>query len=116
MESHEEPLVQLSDLFAGMVRYSHEEGETCCGWIEANPSPEQQMIPGLSEEPELKLVCSRTQECRYLLIGNFYKTCRKHKLGISIRTKKYLWTPNPMNPINFWHYTPQGDYDKSPKA
>ena len=24
------------------------------------------------------------------------------------------WTPNPDNPVNFWHYTPQGGYDRAP--
>jgi hypothetical protein len=112
MESHEEAMIQLADLFAGMARYSHEEGETCCGWLEVNQQPEQLPFPELSDGMMVK--CSRTQECRYQLIGELCRTCRRYRLGVSLRTKKYLWTPNPQNPINFWHYTPQGDYDRAP--
>ena len=37
-----------------------------------------------------------------------------HKLGVSLKTNNRLQTFNRNNPINFWNYEPQGDYDKAP--
>lgn len=112
--SHEEPLVQLADLFAGMVRYSHEKGEKCCKWLASKGNPDQLPLSDFSTDGDTVPEYSRSEECRFQLIGELNKICKKHRLGVSLTTGKRLWTPNPVNPVNFWHYIPQGDYDKAP--
>ena len=57
---------------------------------------------------------TRIKECRYQLIGELDRICKNCKLGVSLGGIKRLWTPNRTNPINFWNYEPQGDYDKAP--
>jgi len=58
---------------------------------------------------------SKSDRCRYQLIGEVNAIYKINSLGVSLRTMKRLWTPyHPANPINFWNYEPQGDYDKAP--
>ena len=49
---------------------------------------------------------SQTNRCRYRIIGELYSLCGKHKLWVSVKTKKHLWTRKHNSPVNFW------DYDK----
>jgi len=112
--SHEEPLVQLADLFAGMARYSHEQGTECCRWLASKGNLDQPPLPDFTTDGDTAEEYSKSGECRFQLIGELSKLCKKHRLGVSLKTEKRLWTPNPDNPVNFWHYTPQGDYDKAP--
>jgi len=112
--SHEEPLVQLADLFAGMARYSHEQGAECCRWLASKGNPDQPPLPNFTTAGDTAEQYSKSGECRFQLIGELSKLCEKHRLGVSLKTEKRLRTPNPNNPVNFWHYTPQGDYDKAP--
>lgn len=37
-------------------------------------------------------------------------------LGVSLEKNQYLHTYNPTNPIKFWHYKPQGEYDAAPRT
>lgn len=112
--SHDEPLVQLADLFAGMARYSHEKGTECCSWLAGKGNPDQLPLPDFIAAGDTAQGYSRSEECRFQLIGELNKICKKYRLRVSLETKKRLWTPNPAYPVNFWHYTPQGDYDKAP--
>jgi hypothetical protein len=112
--SHEEPLVQLADLFAGMARYSHEQGTECCIWLASKGNPDQLPLLDFSTDDDTTEEYSSSQECRFQLIGELSKICKNHRLGVSLKTEKRLWSPNPNNPVNFWLYTPQGDYDKAP--
>ncbi len=114
VESHEEPLVQLADLFSGMARYSHEQGTECCSWLASKGNPDQLPLPDPSAGGDTAQEYSRSEECRFQLIGELNRICKKYRLGVSLKTEKRLWTPNPNSPVNFWHYTPQGDYDKAP--
>ena len=57
---------------------------------------------------------SNTDEKRLRLIYDFAKCCKDSKLGVSINTHSFLITPDPKNPINFWHYEPQHEEDKAP--
>ena len=112
--SHEEPLVQLADLFAGMARYSYEQGMECCRWLSSKGNPDQLPLPDFAIDGYTAEEFSKSGECRFQLIGELSKLCKKHRLGVSLKTEKRLWTPNPDNPVNFWRYTPQGGYDKAP--
>lgn len=51
---------------------------------------------------------------RYRLLDWFNKECKNMRLGVSLDSNKCLHTFKPENPINFWFYKPQGEYDKAP--
>jgi hypothetical protein len=114
VDSVRDPLVQLADLFAGMARYSHEDGRQCVQWLESRVSKWQSRFKGLCPTNSASDVRTRKRVCAYQLIGQLYKLCRQHKLYVSIREKGYLWTRICSNPVNFWPYEPQGSYDKAP--
>lgn len=102
LPSIQEPLIQLADFFAGLARFSHEEDVDCTNWVIGQKNRRQQKMK-LCQENKVNNV-NRTRECRYKLIGELYYLCRKHRLGVSIRTKKHLNTWRPNYPINFWDY------------
>ena len=102
LNSAEEPLVQLADLFAGMARFSHEDNVNCAEWVERWRDVKQgELIPYMARNNGN---ITRSKECRYRLIGGLYFLCRRHGLYVSIRSENHLKTWRPQNPINFWDY------------
>jgi hypothetical protein len=116
MKSHQEPLIQLADLFAGMARFTREKGEQCIRWLDSQENKEQISLPLFPNENDEVDEVNRTEQNRFHLIGEFNGLCKRYTLGISLRSKKYLWTPNSTNSINFWSYEPQHEYDKAPTS
>jgi len=119
VESHEEPLVQIADLFAGLGRFSYEKGPECCKWLTTYGNPNQYQLPNFLVATDtinkyLNSKYSKSDECRYQLIGELNRICKKHSLSVSLDTEKRLRTKNPAKAVNFWPYEPQGDYDKAP--
>lgn len=106
--SHEEPLIQAADLFSGLMVFSREKYQEYCIWKQQN----QNQLSLFPAEDNKKL--SNKERFRSKLLDNFYLMCRTHKLGVSLHEEQCLRTFNPRYPINFWPYTPQGDYDKAP--
>lgn len=114
VDSIEEPLVQLADLFAGMARYSYEDGPQCVQWLDSQVSKRQLKFKKLCPMNNIRDRHTRKRECLYQLIGKLYRLCGQHKLYVSIHEKGCLWTRICSEPINFWSYEPQGSYDKAP--
>jgi len=102
LPSINEPLIQIADLFAGMARFSHEEKVDCTKWV-INQKNGWQPKMQLGEANKTSGI-SQTKVCRYQIIGEVCSLCSKHRLGVSIKTKKHLNTWRPKNPINFWDY------------
>ncbi len=46
-------------------------------------------------------------------LKNKIRCCKKHKLGVSLKSSEGLWTPNPGNPINFWTFKAQSSNEKT---
>ncbi len=113
-DSLHEPLIQLADIFAGMGRFSREEGDQCIQWLNTRGNLEQLKLPNFPCGSDAMDDIIETKQNRYKLIGEFYHTCRRNKMGVSLRDERCLWTPNPSNPINFWNYEPQHEFDKAP--
>ncbi len=110
LKSHEEPLIQLADLFAGIACFSRKKSDEC--WVEYNKRKKQQSL--FNEETEIKNKISKADLNRCELVFKIYELCKKSNLKVSLESKKYLWTPDPLYPINFWHYEPQHEKDKAP--
>lgn len=115
-DSKQEPLIQLADVFAGMGRFSAEKKDKLQNFLlELNyaKSPQLTLFEEPRTSPETNL--SLAEKARFELITFFDGLCKKHTLGVSLRTKGYLWTPPKRSyPINFWFYKPQHEFDKAP--
>jgi hypothetical protein len=107
-----EPLVQLADLFAGFHWFSILYGLECLRFISKENTKNQKFL--FEEFENITEDYNKTKVNRFLLIKKMDELCKKHKLGVSLKTNKHLWTPQPDYPINFWLYEPQGEYDKAP--
>lgn len=108
LASHKEPLIQFADIFAGIACFSRENGEECITWIES--LREKNQLPLFPEKTKILVEPSLTKRNRFALIWEL----KKYRLRISLKSRGYLWTREPSNPINFWNYEPQHEKDKAP--
>ena len=106
-DSTDEPLVQVADLFAGMAVYSTAAYHKIKGWRRSRS-------PTLFDTDSTAKAFSNGDRLRCAFIDDFDRQCKNSKLGVSLRSQQRLRTMNPKYPLNFWHYEPQGDYDKAP--
>jgi hypothetical protein len=107
IKSHEQPCCQIADLFAGLSIFSRTNYDNYEKWMDYT-TPTLHLFP--REQPEI----SNAEENRFPVLKKFYTGCKDKKLGVGLEKKRYLYTRDPKNPINFWHYTPQHDEDKAP--
>jgi len=115
LDSLYEPLIQLADLFAGMARFVKEEGKQCIQWLDYCRNKNQLSLPSFINREDTIDETIITKQNRFQLIGEFNNLCKHYRMGVSLRQKRCLWTPDPTKPINFWNYEPQHEYDKAPK-
>jgi hypothetical protein len=106
--SSDHALLQVADLFAGMAVFSKEKYDEYKAWLKSN-SPQLSLL-----KEEVHENWSNSDRERFRVLKAFDDTCKENKLGVSLNTKRGLWTPDPKNPINFWIYEPQHPEDKAP--
>jgi len=109
IRSDQHPLLQLADLFAGLAAFSHEQFGDYQEWLRAISSQQSLFNQAGSINP------SRSSRERYQVLNRFDTLCKQHKLGVSLRKRRGLLTPDPNKPINFWLYEPQRPEDKAPQ-
>ncbi len=108
MKSHESPLVQVADLFAGIGAYSHDSFQKYQEW-KRRASPQ---IPlGLFKK---QTDISNTDCERCSVLDHLNTGCKKHKLSIALESKKGFVSHKPNMPINFWLYDTQHSEDEAP--
>lgn len=107
VNSHEAPLCQLADLFAGLASFAALRYEDFFLW-------QQQEGPNFSLLPAAAVPVSNADRFRFRLLDHLYSECKRHKAGVSLRRKQRLYTYNPSQSLNFWPYEPQGEYDRAP--
>ena len=103
VDSVEEPLVQLADLFAGMARFSHDSKEydvNCAEWLKRSKHEKQGELIKIMKQDSWNI--PKSVECRYGVIGSMVSICHSHSLYVSINSENHLRTYRPKNPINFW--------------
>jgi hypothetical protein len=93
-----------------LAAFSHERFDEYQKWLHT-VSPQ----PPLINEAKACVDPSRASQERFQVLKKFDETCKERKLGVSLKTKKGLWTPDPQRPINFWLYEPQHPEDKAPQ-
>lgn len=109
VRSHEEPLCQIADLFAGIGAYSYSVFDRYSHWITQN----QSQIPLAFDKPqELKLTNSERE--RFVVLKTLSESCKSQSLGVGLVSSSGLRTYKPSYPLNFWKYEPQSDSDKAP--
>jgi len=108
--SQEQPLLQLADLFAGMAVFSRCQFDAYQEWLKTQSG----QPPLIETDEETTAQSSKRSILRFQVLQHFDEACKKHKLGVSLKRKRGLWTPDPQKPINFWMYEPQQPEDKAP--
>jgi hypothetical protein len=108
VSSRDTHLAQAADLFAGLGTFSYEYFDVYKSWERQNSSQ-----PELFESSPPQEFSSKEEEHSRVL-NNFIVQAKKYSLDVSFNSFGGLCTPNPSNPINFWFYRPQHEYDKAP--
>jgi len=101
LDSAGEPLVQVADEFAGIARFLHEDNGGFAEWVARGDGRQGELMPSTAWD---KGKMTKSQECRYRLIGRLYHLCRRHGLYVSLGSGKHLRTSRRQSPINFWDY------------
>ena len=107
VDSKDNVLVQVADFFAGLSVFSKEKLGLYVDW-KFEKRGQQRLVP------VEKIDLSKKDRRRFKILSYFEEGCEKLKIGVVLDRSKGLWTPNPANSINFWHYEPQSDADKAP--
>ncbi len=108
LESHKFPVIQIADLFAGAVRFTHTHGKTLRQWI-SNEKSQTSLFPVENKIDMPKKLLAKLKVLSYLK-----NKSGQLKLGINLSRNNYFDTFNAKNNIFFWKYDPQGDYDIAP--
>jgi hypothetical protein len=106
--SHDEPLVQVADVFAGLAVYSRTSFDTWRSWHEASQ-------PQLSFEPPVEPTLSNrhAQRCPLVSLVNDYCKSRAWTVALS-STRGFETRDWSRGPVNFWFYRPQHEDDRAP--
>jgi len=108
-DSHEAPLCQLADLFAGMAAFSVNRFGDYCDW-QATAGAGGNLLGDLEGSS-----FSGAQKARFPVIDHLCRGCRERRMSVSFKSLGRLHTYKPSSPINFWFYTSQGPYDVAPR-
>ncbi|QJR21983.1 hypothetical protein BREVNS_1233 [Brevinematales bacterium NS] len=112
--SQREPLIQIADIFAGFGRFSIQKSAEYTKWRSNSRKNENQdwlfSSDDMLEDPKE----NKTLNQRFELIDFLSKKCKEKNISVSIKSNDYLKTYDSALQINFWHYEPQGEYDKAP--
>lgn len=104
------PIVQLADLFAGIIRTSRLQSNDFMSWFLTKENENQF---SLFDKPK-EIIISKNLQPKFELMYEFKKLADRYKLGMSLNSDKYFKTYNCKKNIFIWHYSPQGEYDKAP--
>lgn len=105
IDSQFSPCCDVADFFAGISVFSKNSYDKYSQWKE-------NQLPNLFKQESLAL--SNREKFRFKVMDYLNAQCKNGKLGVSLKTGRCFSTPNPNNPINFWHYKPQNEMDKAP--
>lgn len=114
LDSKKWPIIQLADLYAGLARTTRENIEKYSLW---HSQKEEENQPTLFSQAHLasKASISSSLEHKFEVIHYFYQNSIKYTSSLLFCNTIGFKTPNPRSNLNFWHYTPQGSYDKAPQ-
>jgi len=108
LESDKYPLIQLADLYAGMMRTSKKEIDFY-HWYNESYTNEANLF---DLKPQINI--SKSREPKYRVMKNFKDKSSLYKMGINLSSDKCFKTFTNKGGIVIWHYSPQNKYDKAP--
>jgi hypothetical protein len=108
--SDREPLIQLADLFTGFAAFSCAKGSVYTSWSLSRTNQPDLFTTGVASS----YPTSHGLASKYRCLGALLEHCKAGKMGVSFERRAHLWTLKPSNPLNFWFYEPQGEFDKAP--
>jgi len=111
-KSNENHLIQLCDIFAGFASFSRERSKEFKSWNIKKKDKNNLTLFDDQNSDEDENAKSTTK--RFEIIEHISNKCKNRNISISLNTNNYLKTYDKNLSINFWHYEPQGDYDKAP--
>lgn len=108
VHSHDAPLVQIADVFAGLAVYSRESFEKWCAW-----SSEQGGQLSLIASPQPVLSNRDRHRCPVVHLLNQH--CKAERWTVALQSSRGFETKDwRKGPVNFWFYRPQHDDDRAP--
>ena len=125
IKSHNAPLIQIADIFAGMGAYSWGNIEKYYEWhMECRKDKQKTLFSDFGSSIKL----SNKDKYRCMILYLTYQKIKNIEIEIDSYSHplkgskivslgdhgKGFSTKDPSFPINFWPYTPQTDWDKAP--
>jgi uncharacterized protein DUF3800 len=108
LESDKYPILQLADLYAGIVRTSRTE-ISFYHWFKEQDYTKPNLF-----NIEVKTSISNSMRPKYEVMKYFKEKSGIHRLGINLSKHQYFTTFNRRNNICIMHYEPQHELDKAP--
>jgi hypothetical protein len=105
--SHNEPLIQLADLFAGVAAFSRANLTKYQHWKQLE---DRQTL--LFAAPTI--VISSGEREKFAFLSELHHKCKQQQLRVSLNSTGGLETRDPNLRLNFWHYATQRYSDKAP--
>jgi len=90
--SEASPLIQLADLFTGLAVFSRAAYDPYEGWLCAVRDTHANMLSGATP---------RSHAYRFVLLDDFYTACVRRLPGISLQTRRGLYTWRADAPLQF---------------
>lgn len=100
--SHQEPLIQLADVFVGLAVFSRASFDMYEQWLVDRPTSEDEPE---SEDGAPERISGSLRQ-RLLVLDTWYTLAKAHSLGVSLRSQRGLKTYQPDAPITFAWYSP----------
>lgn len=110
LDSKQFPIIQLADLYAGLVRTSRMESENFSKWCFKENKKHQ---PSLFEET-VDVHVSNSLRPKFEVMHEFREKSKVYKLGVNFSESRYFKTFNNKRNLVIWHYEPQSEFDKAP--
>jgi hypothetical protein len=110
LDSKEFPIIQLADLYAGLVRTSRMESENFSKWCYKQ---NEKLQPSLFEE-NIEVEVSNSLRPKFEVMHEFKEKSKMYKLGVNFSKSNYFTTFHDKRNLSIWHYEPQSEYDKAP--
>jgi hypothetical protein len=110
LKSHNYPIIQLADLYAGLVRTSRNESALFYPWYCQKLNENQTSCFDFNDAVDV----TKSLSYKFEVMFDFKRKADSYKMGVSINKFKYFTTYTKKNNIFIWHYEPQGDFDKAP--
>jgi len=99
-------IIQLADLFTGIVRASHQHGQELMDWGNAKCN----LLFDAYQRPNV----SKNLSSKLEIMSHFKDQAKKYNLGVNLSEDKYFKTFNRSKNIFLWKYEPQHKNDKAP--